>query len=373
MPRRLLLLFVAVAALALAACVPAPQPPPPRGGGGGGGGAGLPPAPGGGAPGQVHSDTNPDPAVGAESWQVVDSPDPFVLRVDPSFCAPDNGGVPPGACYYAYSTMVLYNPAPVWRSSDLTSWRMAGIDGSDADPYPDGTAVDPNTFGSWAEYFEKWAPSVFNVNGQYVMWYAARSKSSQQHCLGVARASSPDGPFTDVRPPYCRNGEGGVIDPSPFVESNGKRYLTYKTEIYGGLIYAAELSGDGTQLLREGSLLANGGGWELPRIEGPTLWRSSAGLFLFYSAGDWQNNSYVVGVARCDGPLGPCSRVYSTPVLANRGSARGPGGQTPFVDAGGVLQLAFHAWTSGDVGYPNGARSLRLLPVSWPFGNPKIG
>jgi beta-xylosidase len=367
--------LVVIGALALAACVPVAEQPPPAGGGGGGGGGapGLPAAPGGSSTGPVQSDTNADPTPGADSWAVIDAPDPFVLRVDPSFCAADNGGVAPGACYYAYSTMVLYNPVPVWRSSDLTHWHMAGIDGSDADTWPDGTAVDPNTFSPWSKYFDKWAPSVIQVGGQYVMWYAARSKASNQHCLGVAVASSPDGPFTDAKSPYCRDGEGGVIDPSPFVDTNGKRYLTYKTEIFGGIIHAAQLSGDGTTLLSEGTLLTNGGGWELPRIEGPTLWWSPSGIFLFYSAGAWEDGSYVVGVARCNGPLGPCSRAYSTPVLGSRGSARGPGGQTPFVDAGGVVWLAFHSWTSPDVGYPDGARSIHLLHVSWPGGNPKVG
>jgi beta-xylosidase len=377
MPRRPLffVLLLVVGSLVLAACLPAAQAPPPGGGGGGGGGsaAGLPSAPGGAAAGQVQSDTNPDPAVGADSWTVADAPDPFVLRVDPAYCAPDNGGVPPGACYYAYTTMVFFNPVPVWRSSDLVHWHMAGAyDGGDSDPYPDGTAVNPNTFSSWSEYFGRWAPSVMQIGGQYVMWYSAQRKGGA-HCLGVATAASPDGPFNDAKGPYCRDGEGGVIDPSPFVDSNGKRYLTYKTEVGGGRLYAAELSSDGKTLLREGLLLTNAGGWESPRIEGPTLWRSSSGLFLFYSAGAWENGSYVVGAARCDGPLGPCARVYTTPVLPSRGSAAGPGGQTPFVDAGGTLRLVFHAWRSGDVGYPGGERSLRFLPVSWPGGNPKVG
>jgi beta-xylosidase len=269
--------------------------------------------------------------------------------------------------------MVVYNPVPVWRSSDLVHWHLAGNDGSDGDPYPDGTAVDPASFSSWSQYFERWAPSVVQIGGQYVMWYAARSKASNRHCLGVAVATSPDGPFNDAKGPYCRDAEGGVIDPSPFVDTNGKRYLTYKTEDGGGRIYAAELSGDGRTLLREGFLLGNSGGWESPRIEGPTLWWSPSGIFLFYSAGAWENGSYVVAVAKCSGPLGPCTRVYSTPVLPSRGGARGPGGQTPFVDAAGVQWLAFHSWTSPAVGYPGGQRSLHLLHLSFPGGSPKVG
>jgi hypothetical protein len=82
----------------------------------------------------------------------------------------------------------------------------------------------------------------------------------------------------------------------------------------------------------------------------------------------------VVGVARCATPLGPCTRAYTTPALASRGAALGPGGQHPFVDATGVLQMAFHAWSSPKVTYASGgARSLRFLPVTFPGSNPKVG
>jgi len=373
MPRRLLLLVITGVA-ALAACTPAAKPAPqPQAGGGAAGPAPLAAAPGGATPGQVLSDTNPNPAV--DSWTVADAPDPFVLRVDPSFCAPDGGS--PTVCYYAYTTNVYFNPVPVWRSTDLVHWHMAGYDSNDADTFPDGTAVDLSKFATWsAEAFDKWAPSVFQVGSTYVMWYAARLGHGP-HCLGVATATSPNGPFRDARLPICRDSQGGVIDPSPYTDTNGTRYLTFKTEgtpSQPPRIYSARLSSDGISLQQEALLLERGGGWELPRIEGPTLWRAASGLFLFYSAGDWQTSSYVVGVAKCGGPLGPCARVYATPVLGSRGSALGPGGETPFVDASGVLRLAFHAWTSPEVGYPSkGERSLRFLPVTFPGGNPKIG
>jgi beta-xylosidase len=349
----------------------APPPPPPPPG----------PAPGGVEPAQVLSDYDPDPA--ATNWVVADAPDPFVLRVDPSFCAPDGGS--PTVCYYAYTTNVVFNPVPVWRSSDLTHWFLAGVDDPDptapADPnvWPDGSAVDPSHFARWSlEAFDKWAPAVLQAGGQYVMWYSARNGHGP-HCLGIATASSPDGPFRDVinAPRVCRDSQGGVIDASTFTDSDGTHYLTYKTEgtsTQPSRIYAATLAADGMTLGTEALLLERQGGWELPRIEGPTLWRSPAGLFLFYSGGDWETSGYAVGVARCTSPLGPCSRIYTTPVLASRGSALGPGGQTPFIDDAGVLKVAFHAWSAPAVGYSNnGARSLRFLEVTFPDGKPKIG
>ena len=105
--------------------------------------------------------------------------------------------------------------------------------------------------------------------------------------------------------------------------------------------------------------------------------RSPAGtLFLFYSAYNWFTADYKVAVAKCDSPIGPCNRVYSTPVLASRGAMLGPGGQTPFKDAAGTWQLAFHAWDPADLQatpVDGSKRSLRILPITFPGGNPKVG
>jgi hypothetical protein len=104
------------------------------------------------------------------------------------------------------------------------------------------------------------------------------------------------------------------------------------------------------------------------------LARTPAGLFLFYSAYHWATAYYKIGVARCDAPLGPCRRVYRTPVVESRAAMLGPGGQTAFADASGQWHLAFHAWTAGNVGYENGGiRTMRVLPLTFPGGNPAVG
>jgi hypothetical protein len=78
-------------------------------------------------------------------------------------------------------------------------------------------------------------------------------------------------------------------------------------------------------------------------------------------------------VARCDTPLGPCRRVYSTPSLAQRGSMLGPGGQTPLQLPDGSWRLAFHA-LDNVVGYEAGGdRTLHFLPLTFLGANPKVG
>ena len=54
----------------------------------------------------------------------------------------------------------------------------------------------------------------------------------------------------------------------------------------------------------------------------------------------------------------------------------GPGSGTPFRDASGAWKLAFQAWEDPFVGYDDfglGKRSLRILPITFPNGLPKVG
>ena len=84
-------------------------------------------------------------------------------------------------------------------------------------------------------------------------------------------------------------------------------------------------------------------------------------------------STYRVGVARCNTPLGPCTRIYSSAVLASRGGMFGPGGETPFQVADGTWRMAFHAWDN-TVGYDaGGKRSLHILPLTFPSNRPKVG
>jgi beta-xylosidase len=177
-----------------------------------------------------------------------------------------------------------------------------------------------------------------------------------------------------------------VIDPSTFVDGDGTIYLTYKTEGAGApyvptRVFAERLTSSGDVAVgdTEHQLLEvmPAPSFEYPIVEAPTMMRAPDGtLFLFYSANNWYTASYAVAVARCDAPTGPCNRVYSTPLLSSRGAMLGPGGQTPFRDAHGDWQLAFHAWDQSDLQaqpLDGSKRSLRILPITFPGGNPKVG
>ena len=95
--------------------------------------------------------------------------------------------------------------------------------------------------------------------------------------------------------------------------------------------------------------------------------------YLLFSAGRWETSSYAIGYAVCAGPAGPCHEPTAGPVLASSGAMAGPGGPDAFRDLTGSWHLAFHAWTAPDVGYPAGARSFRIAPLTMDGGKVTVG
>jgi beta-xylosidase len=276
-----------------------------------------------------------------------DFADPFVLRA--------------GDTYYAFATNSGHVNVQVERSTDLKTWT----------PLPDALPQLP----PWAQRAAglTWAPSVLPRGNGYVLFYTAREVRSGVQCISRATSQQPQGPYTDdsSEPFVCQRALCGSIDPSPFVDSDGRAYLLWKSDENGAAcrsaprLWAQELGTDGLSLRgAPAPLLVKDAGWEGALIEGPSMVRSGPGTVLFYSANAYDSAQYAVGYARCKGPLGPCEKVTRmTPLLASVGLMLGPGGQELFTDVAGKLWMAFHAWTQPHTAYPSGARSLRLAQV----------
>jgi hypothetical protein len=92
---------------------------------------------------------------------------------------------------------------------------------------------------------------------------------------------------------------------------------------------------------------------------------------LLYSGGWWESAGY----ATCTTPLGPCVKVTTEgPVLGSESRELGTGGACVITGAAGDGWLAYHAWTTGAVGYGNGGvRSLRFAPVAWDGSRLTVG
>lgn len=279
-----------------------------------------------------------------------DFPDPQVVRA--------------AGRYLAFATNAGGFNVQVAVSDNLVDWTLLG----DALPL----------LGAWAEPGRTWAPGVVQVKGGWAMYYTARDPSSGRQCVGSAFATRPEGPYTDAsaRPFVCQLADGGTIDAFPFLDRGGQRYLYYKNDGnccgYATWLWGRRLSADGRTLVGPAvRLVRNTEPWEGNVIENPSVLRWNDTYYLLFSGGPWDTEYYAVGYATAAGPLGPY-RKASEPFLKAAGGIAGPGGQSVVFDAAGLPWLAFHAWQAGNVGYPNGIRSLNLARLSFPNGVPTV-
>jgi len=280
-----------------------------------------------------------------------DFADPFVLPV--------------GSAFFAYATNAGDRNVQVMTSQDLEHWQHLG----DALPQ----------LPAWTERGWTWAPVVSSNNGRFVMYYTTRETSSGRACISVASASRPEGPFVDTRagPLVFQLERGGSIDPSPFVDVDGTRYLLWKSDDNAvgerSSLWVQRLEPDGLTLTGSPvELLHHDRRWERPLIEAPSMVAANGRYYLFYSANWWESSRYTVGFAVGRSPLGPFLKVTRRrPWFGSFGEGDGPGGQEFFTDPSGAVFMAYHAWTPGTVGYgAGGARSLRIARLEFRHGVP---
>jgi beta-xylosidase len=291
--------------------------------------------------------------MGAPPVDPRDFPDPFVL--------------PAGDTYYAFATNAGPTNVQVMSSSDLVHWQTQ----------PDGLPNLPR----WAARGFTWAPAVLPRGDGYVLYYTVREPSAGRQAISVGYSSSPAGPYVDDSnaPFIYQLPLGGSIDPSPFVDADGTAYLLWKADSNAigqpSTLWIQALDGDGLTL-REPPvrLLQWDANWEAPLIEAPSLVPAGGTYYLFYSANWWNTARYAIGYATAAQVLGPYTKVTTTgPWFASDHAVAGPGGQEWFTDSSGVWHMAYHGWQPSAVGYPNGARSLRLATVSFATGAPVVG
>jgi beta-xylosidase len=280
-------------------------------------------------------------------------PDPFILRV--------------GKVYYAYGTGNDLASIQELHSTDLIHWKS----GKDAMPH---TAKWVN--GS------TWAPEVLRrKDGTYVMYYTGHDIGSDKQCVGHAVSKSPSGKFVDSasKPFVCQPALGGSIDSDVFRDSNGKLYLTWKSD--GNCcnlttwIFAQQLSSDGMKLVGKAAKLEhNDVDWEGGVTEAPTMWKHGKSYFLFYTGNDYGSSKYAVGYATCKSPLGPCEDAPDNPILKSACKAAGPGHEAIITDSRGQDWMVYHAWPSNHIGDNTGGpgRQLWLDRLDWKDGKPVV-
>jgi arabinan endo-1,5-alpha-L-arabinosidase len=129
---------------------------------------------------------------------------------------------------------------PILHSSDLARWEPRGFI-FPAGQEPEWAAKGRNT----ADF---WAPEMAKVGDEYWAVFTAR-QSNNALAIGLARAPSPLGPWSDKGAPLVTGKpvnttgltsdagrpqlSGGVIDSHLFVDSSGARYLFWKDDTNG--------------------------------------------------------------------------------------------------------------------------------------------
>jgi arabinan endo-1,5-alpha-L-arabinosidase len=266
-----------------------------------------------------------------------DFPDPEVLQ--------------DGGTYYAYSTSSSPGRTPYATATNPAGpWTIRG----------DALPQKP----SWAGNGGFWAPDVSRrADGRYLMYFTGPSIATGRMCIGAALSDGPAGPFqpTAAEPLVCNAGEGGDIDPSSFVDTNGARYLLYKNDGNAigqpTIIWLQPTAADGVTFTGgRTELLRNDRPEEQGVIEAPVLVRRPSQYVLFYSAGVYTSGNYQTSYAVSGSLTGPYSRAYR-PLLTTSsvdGAVNGPGGADVVGD-----RIFFHGHLSG------GGRGMYTASLGW--------
>jgi len=279
-----------------------------------------------------------------------DFPDPDVLRV--------------GDTLYAYATNSPAANVQLATSRDGKTWSVSASDALPALP-------------AWAQRGKTWAPDVSAAApGRYLMYVVMAAGSPALQCIGVAASSSPSGPFEPVgnRPLVCPRTEGGAIDPSTFVDTDGRRYLLWKNDgNCCGLdtwLQMAPLSRDGLALAGSAKkLVKQTAGWEGSVVEAPVVVRHGSHYVLLYSANSYAGDAYAIGYATASSATGPY-RKHPVPLLStssSQGRFVGPGGQDVVTGPDGHDLLVFHSWDPARV-----YRGMNVLPLAWNGEQPVV-
>lgn len=254
---------------------------------------------------------------------------------------------------------------PLFRSTDLVSWRAAG------------RIFTTKTKPKWAGG-NYWAPEIHVVGDGLVAYYTALSPSRDKMCIGAARADNMAGPWRDIGRPLVCDASVSLIDATTYLDgATGKRYLYYKTDGNAlspqrkTILYGHELRADGLGFVgTRKALLRNTIAWEGDVVEAPWVVRRGGYYYMFYSGFRYCNATYGVGIARAKSPLGPFTKK-SAPVLRTNAAWSGPG-HNAVIRTGGKPYLVYHAWQGAHDCDDGGGRQLMLDAIGWEGGWPTI-
>lgn len=231
-----------------------------------------------------------------------------------------------------------------------------------------------------------WAPDIALYNGQYHLYYSISSFGKNTSAIGVATnktldPSSPDFAWVDhgkVIQSIPDQTNWNAIDANFIQDESGTPYISFGS-FWGGLMLA-QLSADGLSLaqkVEDITVLATRP-LSTNAIEAPFIIQKNGFYYLFASF-DFccrgAESTYKVVVGRSEKLAGEYLDAQGISMLEGGGTLVVEGGEryagaghNAVVSFDGVDYLVFHAY---DMTH-DGQSFLRILPIAWENGWPKV-
>lgn len=222
-----------------------------------------------------------------------------------------------GDTYYIYPTADDPNwegkSFYAWKSKNLADWTRS------ADPILTLDGQEGPGHSPWATN-NAWAPTIIERDGTYYFYHSGFNAAENRLTIGVAVASSPDGPF-EGRPEAMIVGterpelaDMEIIDPMAFRDPQTGRYLLYWGN---GRALHAELNDDMVSVnwdtLGENTGLAD-------YLEAPFVVYRDGTYHMTWSISDTRSEDYRVGYASAPAATGPWT---SHGIVLQKDTARG--------------------------------------------------
>jgi GH43 family beta-xylosidase len=207
------------------------------------------------------------------------------------------------------------------------------------------------------------------------------------HHLRVAVADDPLGPFTDLGVNLTPD-ERFAIDPHPFLDDDGRRYLLFARDVLeadrpGTHLAVAPLEGmtglgPVVEVLKpyadwqiyERNRKMYGATYDWHTLEGPSVVRRRGRCWMTFSGGPWTGEGYAVSWAVADSPLGPWDPAPASaiPLLRTSADLLGPGHNSLTVDPQGGDVIVFHSWDATET-----RREMHARHIAFEDDGPHIG
>lgn len=213
----------------------------------------------------------------------------------------------------------------VYSTTDMVNWTDHGSP----------LAIEDFTWGD----DRAWAPQCVERNGKFYFYVPLHSKLSGGMAIGVAVGDTPVGPFKDaLGHPLFDNGSWDNIDPTVFVDDNGKAYIYWGNPN----IYYAELNDDMISLKGEVKVLeqtVEGFGAPSPDkrnkdtkykesyVEGPWFYKHGKNYYLLYASGGVPEH---ISYSMSKKPFGPWKQMGQIMPLSDTRSFTNHSGITEF-------------------------------------------